>query len=519
MLENISFADNLIIFIYFIVAMAIGLVAAMNQDKNPKDYFLAGRNMGWLLIGSSLFATNISSEHFIGLAGAGSVHGLSVGHFEWIAIFILFILGWLFAPIFIKADVYTMPEFMGKKFGGKTRSYLTAVSLAAYFFSKIAVTLIAAGYLLGRILGLDMITSTVFIVLLTGLYTVIGGLSSVMKTQLFQSFVLILGSLLLTLYGLKDIGGISVLTEKLPSSYFEVFKPMNDPAFPWTGIIFGAPILGIWYWCTDQYIVQRLLSAKSISAARKGTFLAAVLKLVPITLLLIPGLIAAVKYPNIRGDAAFAYLISGDLLPAGIKGIVIAGLFAALMSSLASIFNSSATLLAIDVFKVRKPEASQSELILIGRLATIFIVVLAILFVPLLRIINTQIYIHLQGIQAFISPPIASAFIFGIFWKKARAKGVLWSLAIGGALGFLRIITSYVNPEIVNSIEVLKLYNEIQYLHFAAILFLVSTGILVGVSLFVKEKSESDLQKDQDSEINEEPRIEFETAPLEKNAV
>lgn len=516
MLENISLIDNLIIFIYFIVAMSIGLIAALNQDKSPKDYFLAGKNMGWLLIGSSLFATNISSEHFIGLAGAGSVHGLSVGHFEWIAIFILFILGWLFAPIFIKADVYTMPEFLGKKFGDKVRSYLTAVSLSAYFFTKIAVTLIAGGYLLSKILGLDMITSAVFIVLLTGLYTVIGGLSSVIKTQLFQTIVLIVGSLLLTLYGLKDIGGISVLTKELPASYFEIFKPISDPDFPWTGVIFGAPILGVWYWCTDQYIVQRLLSAKNVSAARKGTVLAAALKIVPIFLLLIPGLIAAVKYPNIKGDAAFAYLISGDLLPVGVKGIVIAGLFAALMSSLASAFNSSATLLAIDVFKVKKPDASESELVLIGRLATIFIVVAAILFVPLLRVIDSQIYIYLQKVQAFISPPIASAFIFGIFWKSAKSKGVLWSLVIGGALGFIRIITSYINPAVVNNIKVLKMYNEIQYLHFAAILFVITSIILVSVSLLTKESNNLEKITYTEYELDEKFEVELEPSHVEK---
>jgi SSS family solute:Na+ symporter len=516
LIENISFADNLIIFIYFIIAMSIGLIAAMHQDKSPKDYFLAGRNVGWLLIGSSLFATNISSEHFVGLAGAGSVHGLSVGHFEWIAIFILFILGWLFAPVFIKADVYTMPEFLGKKFGGKTRSYLTAVSLAAYFFTKIAVTLIAGGYLLSKILGLDMITFAVFIVLLTGLYTVIGGLASVLKTQLFQSIVLIIGSLLLTIYGLADIGGISVLTEKLPSSYFEIFKPLSDPDFPWTGVLFGAPILGIWYWCTDQYIVQRLLSAKNISSARKGTLLAAALKLVPIVLLLIPGLIAAVKYPNVKGDSSFAYLISGSLLPAGIKGLVIAGFFAALMSSLASAFNSSATLLAMDVFRVKKPHTSDSELILIGRLATIFIVVLAILFVPLLRIIDSQIYIYLQKIQAFISPPIASAFIFGVFWKKAKSKGIFWSLVIGGAFGFVRIITSYINPAIINNIQLLKMYNDIQYLHFAAILFIVSSAILIGVSLLSKETQKPELSDFSEFNLEEEIHLELETTPAEK---
>lgn len=486
MIENLTLADNLVIILYFIIVLAIGFISAYGKDRSTRDYFLAGKQMGWLAVGASLFATNISSEHLVGLAGAGASRGISVGHFEWIAIFVLFFLGWVIAPIFIKSDVFTVPEFFGKRFDRRSRIYLTTVSIAVYLLTKISVTLIAAGFLLNRVLGWDMFSSTVFIVLITGLYTVIGGLNSVMKTQIFQTLILIFGSLLLTVYGINAIGGVSEFASKMPDKYFKIFQPINDPDFPWTGIIFGAPILGIWYWCTDQYIVQRILAAKNISAAKKGVSLAAALKLFPIFLFIIPGLIAVILNPEVKGDEAYGLLLSGGFLPNGIKGIIIAGLFAAVMSSLASAFNSSATLIAMDFFKPRKPNASENELVLVGRLSTTAFVLFTIALVPLLRMINSQIYIYLQSLQAFISPPIASAFLLGVFWSKANRQGAFWGLIVGGFIGFLRIILSWLNPSFVKNISLLNFVNEINYLHFAVFLFLLSSSIIISISLATK---------------------------------
>lgn len=489
MLGNLSLYDNLIILIYFTIVLAIGLIASLGRDKSPQDYFLAGKNMGWLVIGMSLFATNISSEHLVGLAGSASIHGLSVGHFEWLAAFILILLGWVFAPMFIRSNVYTVPEFIGKRFDKRSRTYLAVISLVAYFFTKISVTLLAAGYILHRIIGLDMFFATVLIVLLTGIYTVMGGLNSVMKTQVFQTIVLLSGAILLTFFGLAEIGGISKLTENLPERYLSIFKSVSDPDFPWTGIIFGAPILGIWYWCTDQYIVQRILSSKGIEAARKGTVLAAILKTVPILFFIIPGLIAVELFPAVKGDEVYPFLISSNLLPSGIKGLVIAGLFAALMSSLASAFNSSATLIANDFYKPRKPDVSNNELVLVGRLATTVIIFLAISIIPLLKMINTQIYIYLQSIQAYISPPIASVFLIGIFWSKATSRAAFWALIIGGGLGVIRIITSLINPGVIANIFPLNFIDNINYLHFAIILFVISGGLMFAISLLDAKQS------------------------------
>lgn len=448
--------------------------------------------MGWVAVGTSLFATNISSEHLIGLAGTGSTRGISVGQFEWLAVFILIILGYIFAPIFLRSKVFTVPEFFGQRFDRRSRTYLTAISIIAYFFTKIAVTLLAASYLLKLVLGWDMFASTVLIVLLTGLYTIVGGLRSVIKTQIFQTGLLIFGAFLLVYYGITEIGGFSGLTEKLPSDYFTLFKPTDDPDFPWTGIIFGAPILAIWYWCTDQYIVQRVLSAKGIDQVRKGTLFAGFLKIFPIFLFILPGMIAVILYPGIKGNEAYTYLLTGNLLPVGIKGIVIAGLFAALMSSLSSAFNSSATLIANDVYKPRKENLKDDEFVLVGRLATTLIVIVTISLIPLLKMIKTDIYLYLQTLQAYISPPIASVFLIGVFWKKATGTAAIWALIIGGVLGFLKILLSVLDEGIINNLGIIGTYANINYLHFAAYLFVITSLVLVVISLVgVQNKQEN----------------------------
>ena len=484
MIGNLSLYDNLVILIYFSVVMVIGIAASIGKDKTAKDYFLGGREMSWFVIGMSLFATNISAEHLVGLAGSGSIHGLSVGYFGWFATIILILLGWVFAPIFIKSNVYTVPEFFGKRFDGRTRTYLTIVSISSYFLLKIGVTLLAAGYILSRIIGLDMFFSSILLVLLTGIYTVIGGLNSVMKTQIFQAFMILLGAFLLTVFGLEEIGGISQLASTLPDKYFAIFKSFSDPDLPWTGIFFGAPILGIWYWCTDQYIVQRILSAKGIEAAKKGTALAALLKTVPILLFILPGMIALEIFPSISGDEVYPYLIGSDILPSGIKGIVIAGLFAALMSSLASAFNSAATLVANDLYKPRNLKLLDSELVLVGRLSTTIIVFLTIAAIPLIRMVNTQIYIYLQVLQAYISPPIASVFLIGIFWKKATSDAAFWSLIVGGVLGLIRIVITFLDNSIINNFTVLKLINDWNYMHFAIFLFVTSSALMFLISFY-----------------------------------
>jgi len=489
--SNLSFLDNALIFIFFGVVLYIGLFVAKQKESTSNQYFLAGKNLGWFSIGVSLFATNISSEHLVGLAGAGSIHGFSVGHFEWFAVVILLALGWVFAPIFLRANVNTVPQFFGKRFDDRSRIYLSTVSIFAYVFTKIGVTLLAGGLVLKGVLGWDMFTSAILLVLMTGLYTVIGGMNAVVYTQIFQSIILVAGALLLSTFGLIEIGGFSGLTEKLPSDYFKILKPLTDPNLPWTGIMLGAPILGIWYWCSDQYMVQRILSAKGLKDARKGTVFAALLKIFPIFLLIFPGLIAAILYPDFKGDSAFSLLLSGSLLPIGIKGIVIAGFFAALMSSLSSSFNSAASLLALDLFNFFRPKATDHEIVLVGRLSTMLFVIAAIAIIPLTKMIDSSIYIRLQALHAYIAPPIVSVFLLGIFWKRASSQGAIWALVIGGLIGFSKIIISSINISHYDTFTFIKQFNDINYLHFAVLLFSISTAVIVLFSLFAKEKIDS----------------------------
>jgi len=472
--------DYVVIVLYFLIVLGIGVYFS-RRTTDSTEYFLAGRNVGWIAIGASLFASNISSEHFIGLAGTGSSSGLAVGHFEWLAAFIVLFLGWVFVPFYLKSGVFTMPEFLERRYSRASRMYLTSVSILAYVITKISVTLYAGGLLLHKILGWDMMTSAIVLIIVTGIYTIAGGLKAVIYTELVQTFILIGGAVALTVLGLNEVGGFTGLQAKLPPDFFNMFKAMDHPDFPWTGIIFGAPILGIWYWCTDQFIVQRVLSAKNINHARSGAILAGFLKILPVFILILPGLIAAALFGT-SGDEAYPTLVTSYLLPTGIKGIVIASLLAALMSSLASVFNSTATLFTMDFYKSFRPDSSEVELVLVGRLATTVIVVLGVLSVPLITMLSSQLFVYLQSVQAYISPPIAAVFILGIFWQRANAQGAIYALGTGAVLGASRFVLELVAKS-GTSLGPMEWFATMNFLHFAVFLFVISVGVVVSVSL------------------------------------
>ncbi|HEX2983749.1 MAG TPA: sodium:solute symporter [Ignavibacteriales bacterium] len=495
MISALSGWDNLIIFLYFAATLGIGFFYSRKKDKDTSEYFLGGRSAGWLAVGASLFATNISSEHFLGLAGSGSVRGFASGQIEWMAIFFIIFLGWILSPIYLKSGVFTVPEFFEKRFDSRVRNYLTGVSLLAYVLTKISVTLFAGGLLLRELLGWDLVTSSVIMVMFAGIYAVSGGLKAVINVHIVQTFLLIAAASIVTIFGLYEVGGIAGLKAKLPAEYFDLMKPASDKEYPWTGMLFGAPILAIWYWCTDQYIVQRILSAKSVKDARNGSFFAAGLKILPLFILVMPGMIAAALNPNISGDEAFPYLLNGGLLPEGIKGFVLAGIMAALMSSLASVFNSSAALFTIDYYKPRHPEASERKLVLVGRLVTTVVVVTAILWLPLMKFVSKQIYIYMQSVQAFISPPIVAVFIFGVFGKKANSKGAFWTLVIGGAIGFLRLaLELLINAGAVSNPAIIA-FSQVNYLHFAALLFVFCSFLIFALSKIWEKDNQTEEER------------------------
>ena len=483
MTGSFSTLDFLIVAACFALVFGIGLYFR-NRGKNSTDYFLAGRDVGWIAIGASLFSTNISSEHFLGLAGTGSKSGLAVGQFEWLACLCVLLLGWVFTPFYLKSGVFTMPEFLERRYNGAARYYLSIISVIAYVLTKISISLYAGGILLKAVVGWDMYTSAVVIVVVTGLYTVMGGLAAVIYTDLVQTFILIAGSVTLTWMGLHRAGGWDAVVAGTPPHFWSMFKPMTDPDFPWTGIVFGAPILGIWYWCTDQYIVQRVLSARNLDHAQGGAILAGFLKILPVFILVLPGLIAySLSGGQVTGDRAYAWMVT-TLLPSGVKGLVVAGLLAALMSSLSSMFNSTSTLLTIDIFKRLRPKAGEAALVNFGRITTGIVVLLGLAWIPFIGLLSDErMYVYLQSVQAYISPPIGACFLFGILWNRVNGKGAISSLMTGLALGTVRFVL-----EIQNRIEplanpMLRYVATINFLHYAVFLFVICSAVLVLVSL------------------------------------
>jgi SSS family solute:Na+ symporter len=472
--QNLSLLDTTVVVFYLLVVVVVGLYFGRRQDESSSGFFLAGRRLGWLAIGASLFATNISGEHFLGLAGSGASHGFIVGHFEWIAIIVLLIVGSYLAPVYLRAGVFTTSAFLDRRFGPASKLFFSGYSIFIYILTKISITLFAGGVLLRAVLGWDMYTSAVIMVTATGIYSVIGGFRAIISTHILQTFLMLVAMTVLTIVGLNAIGGISALQAALPATHFEIFRPASDPDFPWTGIVFGAPILAFWYWGADQYMVQRLLAASDRKAALNGTRFAALLKLWPVFGLILPGMIAVVLYPNISGDAAFAALLTGDLLPNGLRGLVVASIFAAMMSSLASSFHSAATLFTRDIYMHWRPQTSEAKQVLVARLTAMLFVLTAILWIPLTRLLSNQMYIYMQNVQAFLSPPIVAVFIMAVWWHRGTGKAALITLAGGSTLGLLRL-AGIIDPSLSAAFPLsLQWFFAINFLHFAVFLFCLS---------------------------------------------
>ncbi|AFZ28721.1 SSS sodium solute transporter superfamily [Gloeocapsa sp. PCC 7428] len=467
---------------YFVAVGAIGYWSSRTSLESSKSYFLGGGGIGWMAIGASLFASNISAEHFIGLAGTGASSGLAVGQFEWIACFMLLLLGWLFVPFYLRTGVFTMPEFLEKRFNSQCRTYLSTVSLIAYIFTKISVAVYAGALVLQTILGWNIWLGAIVLIVATGAYTVFGGLRAVIYTDFLQAFILIGGGIFLTAIAITDVGGFGPFIERAEPEFFNLWKAVNHPEFPWTGILFGAPILGLWYWCTDQMIVQRTLAAPDIENARRSTIFAGFLKLLPVFILVLPGIAGRELFPDVAPNQMYATMVN-ELLPSGIKGLVVAGLLAALMSSLSSVFNSSSTLVVMDFYKRWRPDASERELVRAGQLSTIVLVISGLLWLPFIGLMSDQLYVYLQSVQAYISPPIAAVFLVGILWKRANGRGAINALIAGFILGAIRFVAELGTRAGWITWRPLVAYANINFLHFAILLFVISVFILVLVSL------------------------------------
>ncbi|HCL13195.1 MAG TPA: Na+/glucose cotransporter [Alteromonas sp.] len=498
---ELSTLDWLVLAGFFILLLGVVGMSMRQKEEDTADYFLAGRNASWLVIGASIFASNIGSEHLVGLSGSGAQSGMALAHWE-LQSWIILLLGWVFVPFYWSSKVYTMPEFLERRYNSASRTFLSVISLVSYVLTKVAVTVYAGGIAFKTILGIDSIwgidffwISALGLVIITGIYTVLGGMKAIMWTSVLQTPVLIIGSVVILVVGLDQVGGWSEV-ERINDANLHLIRSASDVDFPWPGIIFGSFIIGFWYWCTDQYIVQRVLSAKGIKEARRGTMFAGYLKLLPVFIFLFPGMIAvALKEKGIinyaSADQAFPTLVA-ELLPSGVKGIVIGGLVAALMSSLASLFNSSATLFTIDFYKKFKPESSEKHLLKVGRIATIVIVILGILWIPVMSLIADVLYEYLQSVQSLIAPGIAAVFLLGLVSRRITPAAGYAGLVSGFVLGMVRLVMLPFKDSLANTSFAWIV--EMNWLYYCILLFVLVTVIMIVVSMFTKAASEEKLQ-------------------------
>ncbi len=510
---TLATTDWMVVGAYFVVIAAI-VCFSSRQVRDTADYFLAGRHIGWFVVGASLFASNIGSEHIVGLAGNGATNGMAMAHWELHA-WIMVLLAWVFVPFYYKAGVYTVPEFLERRFHARVRWVLSLVSLLAYVLTKVSVT-VYAGALVFKTLLPDTFGSpdnafwvgAFATVVLTGIYTVLGGLRAVVYTEVAQTVLLLLGSAFITYFGLQALGGWGelqrVASENAES--FALWRPLTQEGvpwwkngdFPWLGILIASPVVGIWYWCTDQYIVQRTLAAKSLTDARRGALWGGFLKVWPVLIFLVPGLIGWALHQKgllsipakadggeaIDGDMVFPTLVA-DLLPVGLRGLVVGGLLSALMSSLASLFNSCATLFTIDIYQKLRPGKSQKELLRVGRIATGVVVACGIVWIPIMNAMaGGGIYKYLQTVQGYLAPPITAVFLLGLFWHRVNARGAYAGLLVGFALGLGKLTIEAVHGSSpFEAGSALANVADFNFLYYSGALMLVSMLVILAASL------------------------------------
>lgn len=498
--------DWIIVIAFLLCLVGIVIWVVKHKKDDTSDYFLSGRSETWLAVGAAVFAANIGSEHLVGLAGAGAESGMAMAHWEMQGWMIL-ILGWVFVPFYAHSKVFTMPEFLLKRYNKNTSSTLSIITLISYVLTKVSVTAFTGGIFLQSVMGIDFWVGAIGLVLLTGIFTVLGGMKGIMTISVVQTPILIVGAITILILGLLKVGGGGILdgwneVVKYAGNNMHLVHAKGDPwydKFPGVGVIFGAAIIGFWYWCTDQHIVQRTLAAKDLTNARKGTILAGFLKILPVFMFLIPGMIAAaLKAKGVAGfdfdtnDKAYGSMVT-NLLPIGVKGIVVVGFIAALMTSLAAHFNSSATLFTIDFYKNYKPEATEHKLVWVGRMATITVVVLGLIWIPIMRGLGSVLYEYLQNVQSLIAPAIAAVFLLGVFNRKITPKAGEWGLLLGFFIGMFRL-TLMIFKNSVPADSIFGQFLGVNWLFFCLFLFFFTMAAMVVISFFTPKAGEKQLQ-------------------------
>ncbi|WP_304633352.1 sodium:solute symporter [uncultured Muribaculum sp.] len=506
--------DWLVVGLFCIALIGIIVWVMRQKQNNAEDYFLGGKDATWIAIGASIFASNIGSEHLIGLAGSGASSGMAMAHWE-IQGWMILILGWVFVPFYSRSMVITMPEFLERRYNSQSRTILSLISLISYVLTKVAVTVYAGGLVFQQVFGIDTLWGIDFfwiaaigLVLITALYTIFGGMKSVLYTSVLQTPILLLGSLIILVLGLRELGGWDKMMEicsavevnQYGDTMSNLIRDNRDPQYPWLGALIGSAVIGFWYWCTDQFIVQRVLSGKNEKESRRGTIFGAYLKLLPVFLFLIPGMIAFALHQtqgdflpmlangNPNSDAAFPTLVA-KLLPAGVKGLIVCGILAALMSSL---FNSSAALFTIDFYQRFRPKTDPKKLVRIGQAATVVIVALGILWIPVMRSVGDVLYLYLQDVQSVLAPGIAAVFLMGICWKRATAQGGMWGLIAGLVIGITRLCAKiyYSNADVIPGGDTSNIFQylfyDVNWLFFCGWMLVFCLLVVFVVSLFTK---------------------------------
>jgi len=446
---SIPILDLIIILAYLIGIVIIGLISSRRFKQSSQDYFLAGKSLKWPVVGAALFAANISTIHLVGLAAAGYNEGLVWGNFEWMATFTLIILGLVFAPFYFNTRISTLPEFLEKRYSAGSRIIMAIMAIIAALFIHIGMSIYASAAVFKQFFGIDVLTSVVIISVMTAIYTVLGGLKAVVVTETIQSVILILGAVTVTLFALFALPahGITNLTQfkaAIKPDQLSMLQTHSQVGLNWYAVLLGYPILGIWYWCTDQTIVQRVLGAKSQRDAQLGPLFAGLLKLLPPFILVFPGVIGYILFSNLIGKDANQTLpvLINQLIPTGIKGLITAGLLAALMSTIAAALNSAATLVAVDIVKKIRPDTSDEKQVKIGRISAVIVMLLAMAW-------STQggryssIFEGINAIASDLAPPITTVFLWGVFWRRGTKQASLVTLIMGFLMGIAAFILDF----------------------------------------------------------------------------
>ncbi len=501
--------DWVVLGLFMLALLGIVVWVALQKEDDTEDYFLAGRNAGWLVIGASIFASNIGSEHLVGLASAGAENGFAMAHWE-LQSWIILMLAWIFVPFYWRTRIFTTPEFLERRYSPETRTFFSFISLVSYVLTKVSVTVFAGGLAIQEIFGIDRMFGVDFfwiaaigLVILTGIYTVVGGMKAVLWTSVLQTPVLLLGSIIILFAGLTQLGAGQGLLEgwatmsEVSGQRMHLFRPADDPEFPWPAVIGGSIIIGLWYWCTDQYIVQRVLSARNMTQARRGAIFGGYLKLFPVFIFLVPGMIAfALAEQGLLDlsagpNAAFPVLVR-ELLPAGVKGIVLGGAIAALMSSLASLFNSSATLFTVDFYERMRPGRTQRHYLNVGRIATAVVVLLGVAWVPVIPLLGDSLYEALQKVQGLIAPSIVAVFFLGIFSSRITPAAGYFGLIIGFCAGMLRLVLD-LSPQLAASNAFFNSIQTMNWLYYCCALLIFTILVMFAISLMTKAKTAAEL--------------------------